>query len=173
MKVLNITEASNHLKFYHVTLSFIRFFNVMFAALLAGTSFGIWLGFNPVDYSASTYVEQQQNLVRSLNTPMVVLVAIGTVVTLVSAFLQRKNRRVFIVLLFAAAFLISCMFITRLGNVPIQSQMLNWTADTLPANWTMLRDKWWSFHIIRTVVELIALSLIAWTVVYTKTAESK
>ncbi len=65
------------------------------------------------------------------------------------------------------------MFITRLGNVPIQSEMLTWTADALPDNWTMLRDKWWSFHIMRTVVELIALTLIAWTAVQIKTAESK
>ncbi len=99
-----------------MTLSLIRFLNIIFAALLAGTSFGIWFGFNPTNYSASTYIEQQQNLVRSLNTLMISLVIIATVVTLISAFLQRK-----------------------------------------------LRDKWWSFHIMRTVVELIALVLVAWT----------
>lgn len=104
---------------------------------------------------------------------MIVLVAIATFVTLVSAYLQRKNKTVFILLLVAAALFISCMFITRLGNVPIQSEMLNWTAVILPDNWTMLRDKWWSFHIMRSVVELIALTLIVWTTVQIKTPESK
>src|SRR6266542_6314078 len=146
-----------------MTLSLIRFLNIIFAALLAGTSFGIWFGFNPTNYSASTYIEQQQNLVRSLNTLMISLVIIATVVTLISAFLQRKNKTVFVSLLLAAAFFLSCMTITRFGNVPIQTEMLKWTVGSLPDNWTMLRDKWWSFHIMRTVVELIALVLVAWT----------
>jgi len=156
-----------------VTLPLIRFISIIFAALLAGTSFGIWLGFNPVNYSASTYVEQQQNLVLSLNTLMIALVVIATVVTLISAYLQRKNKSIFVALLFAAALFISCMIITRLGNVPIQTEMLKWTADTLPDNWTMLRDKWWSFHIMRAVVGLMALVLVTWTIVSDKTPQAK
>jgi hypothetical protein len=144
-------------------ISFIRFLNFILVALLAGTSFGIWMGFSPVNYSASTYLEQQQHLVRSLNTLMVSLVIIATLVTIVSAFLQRKDKMVFIALLFSALFLASCIFISRFGNVPIQTEMLNWTVDTMPDNWTMLRDKWWSFHVLRTIAELIALVLIAWT----------
>jgi hypothetical protein len=66
--------------------------------LLEGTSFGICLGFNPKNYSPSTYLEQQQNLISSL-------VVLATMVTLLSAFLQRKNRTVFVTLLVAAAFL--------------------------------------------------------------------
>jgi uncharacterized membrane protein len=150
-------------------LPLIRFFNIIFSALLAGTSFGIWLGFNPTNYSASTYVEQQQNLVRSLNTLMIALVVITTVITIISAFLQRKNKSVFVALLLAAAFFISCMVITRFGNVPIQIEMLKWTKDSLPGNWAMLRDKWWLFHIMRTIVELIALVLVTWTTVQNKT----
>ena len=150
-------------------LSWTKFSTIIFAALLAGTSFGIWFGMNPTSYSASTYIEQQQNLVRSLNTLMISLVVIATVATLVSAFLQRQNKSVFITLLLAAAFFISCMVITRIGNVPIQTEMLKWTTDSLPDNWTMLRDKWWSFHRMRTIAELAALVLIAWTVVQNKT----
>ena len=154
-------------------LPLIRFFNIIFAALLAGTSFGIWLGFNPTNYSASTYVEQQQNLVHSLNALMIALVVIATGITLISAFLQRKNKSVFIKLLLAAGFFISCMVITRFGNVPIQTEMLKWTMDSLPENWAMLRDKWWLFHIMRTVVELIALVLVTWTIVQNKTQQTK
>ena len=99
---------------------------------------------------------------------MIVLVVAATAITLISAFLQRKNKPVFVALLLAAAFFISCMVITRLGNVPVQAEMLKWTADTLPENWIELRDKWWSFHIARTVVELIALAIVAWTIVEPK-----
>ena len=143
--------------------SIIRFSNIILVALLAGTSFGILIGFNPMKYSVSTYIEQQQHLVLSLQTLLVSLVIIATLVTITSAFLQRKNKNVFIALLFAALFLLSCIFITRFGNLPIQTEILTWKANSFPENWTILRDKWWTFHIMRTIAELIALALVAWT----------
>ncbi|WP_176956111.1 anthrone oxygenase family protein [Catalinimonas alkaloidigena] len=156
-----------------MALSLLRFLDIILAALLAGTSFGIWVGFNPAIFSASTYVEQQQNLVSSLNSLMIVLVIAATVITLLSAFLQLKNKPAFVALLLAAALFIACMVITRFGNVPVQTEILKWTVDTLPENWTDFRDKWWSFHIARTVVELVALVLITWTVVKNNPAQTK
>lgn len=146
-------------------LPLLQFLSIVLVALLAGTSFGIWFGFNPSNFSPSTYIEQQQHLIGSLNTLMIILVVAATTITLVSVFIQRNNKTISAALLLAAAFLISCIAITRLGNIPIQTEMLKWTADTLPENWAVLRDKWWSFHIARTVVELIALMLITWSVV--------
>lgn len=146
-----------------MTISFIRFINIILVALLARTSFGIWIGFNPMNYSASTYIEQQQHLVLSLQTLLVLLVIIATLVTITSAILQRKNRKRFIALIFAALFLLSCIIITRFGNLPIQQQMLAWKANSFPENWTTLRNKWWTFHVIRTIAELIALLIVAWT----------
>ena len=146
-----------------MTATIIRFLNIVLVALLAGTSFGIWVGFNPANYSASTYIEQQQNLVASLNTSMVALVIIATIVTIASAFLQRQNKMTFFALLTAAFFLALCIVISRLGNLPIQTEMLSWNLISPPDTWTEMRDKWWSFHIMRTVAELIALVIIAWT----------
>ena len=141
----------------------IRFINIIITAILAGVSFGIWIGFNPMDLSSSTYIEQQQNMLHSLRILLVSLVFIATIVTIISAFLQKKNNSIFISLLIAAIFLIACILITRFGNKPIDDMVLNWTSGSLPSNWAELRDKWWSFHIMRTIAELIALLLITWT----------
>lgn len=141
----------------------VRFLNILITALLAGVSFGIWIGFNPVDLSAATYVEQQQNMLHSLRILLVSLVVIATIITIISAFLQKHNKSIFISLLVAAVFLIACILITRFGNKPIDDIVLNWTSDSLPSNWAELRDKWWSFHIMRTIAELIAFFLITWT----------
>lgn len=148
-----------------MALSLIKFLNIIFAALLAGTSFGIWLGLNPMQFSASAYVEVQQSLVLSLNSVMIILVVLATLITLLSAFLQREHKTIFFSLLIAAALFVSCMLITRLGNVPIQNEILKWNKGMVPTNWTILRDSWWWFHIARTVVEIIALILISWTTV--------
>lgn len=144
-------------------LTAIRFLNIILVALLAGTSFGIWMGLNPMDYSTSTYIEQQQHLVVALQTLLVSLVIMATLVTVASAFLQRKDKATFVALLLAALCLFLCIIITRFGNLPIQTEMLTWHANSPPEDWTMLRDKWWSFHIMRTIAELIALALVAWT----------
>jgi predicted membrane channel-forming protein YqfA (hemolysin III family) len=146
-----------------MAISIIQFLNIMLAALLAGTSFGIWMGFNPINLSPSTYVEQQQNTIRELNLLMIFLVIPATLVTIVSAILQKNNKQVFVGLLVAAAFFAVCMVISRFGNQPINDSTMTWNPASIPGNWTILRDKWWSFHIMRTIFELMALILITWT----------
>lgn len=56
-----------------MTMSIVRFLNIFMAALVAGTIFGIWIGYNPMSLSATAYLEQQQNAIRSLNVLMPVL----------------------------------------------------------------------------------------------------
>jgi hypothetical protein len=123
-------------------ISAIRFLNIIVAALLAGISVGIWIGFNPLDLSPSTYIEQQQNTIRSLNVLMISLVVFATVITIISAFLQKGNKEDFIVLLIASLFFISCILISRFGNQPINKIILTWTTDSLPANLSEIREKW-------------------------------
>ena len=146
-----------------MTTSIIRFLNIIIAALLAGTSFGIWLGFNPLNLSPSTYIEQQHNLIQALNALMIMLVFSATLITIISAILQRGDKQAFITLLIASVFFFSCIIISRFGNQPINNVIMTWTSGTLPGNLSELRDKWWSFHIMRTIAELIALFLVTWT----------
>jgi Domain of unknown function (DUF1772) len=143
--------------------SILRFINIILVALLAGVSFGIWAGFNPVNLSAATYLQQQQNTIHSLTILMTSLVVVATFITILSAIKQRTNKFVFVSLLTAAACLIACILITILGNKPIDNYVKTWTMATMPDNWTTFRDLWWSFHIGRMVAELIALVLIVWT----------
>src|SRR5450759_4084058 len=146
-----------------MTTSIIRFLNIIIAALLAGTSFGIWMGFNPLNLSPSLYIEQQQNMIRALNVLMITLVFSATIITIISAILQRGNKQALIPLLIASLFFISCIIISRFGNQPINNEIMTWTSGTVPGNLSELRDQWWTFHIIRTISELIALCLVTWT----------
>jgi hypothetical protein len=146
-----------------MTIPIIRFLNIIIAALLAGTSFGIWMGFNPLNLSPSTYIEQQQNMIRALNSFMLILVFGATVITIISAILQRDDKQAFIPLLIASLFFIACILISRFGNQPINNEIMTWTSGTVPGNLSELRDKWWTFHIFRTIAELIALFLVTWT----------
>jgi len=140
----------------------VRFLNIIVAALLAGVSFGIWIGFDPSGLSPSTFVEQQQNMLQSLRTLMVSLVVIATLITMLSAYLQKHDKPTFISLIIAGVFFIACFLITLFGNKPIDDIVITWTKEAIPNNWVDLRDNWWSFHILRTLAEIIALLLVTW-----------
>jgi len=146
-----------------MTTSIVRFINIIIAALLAGVSFGIWIGFNPLKLSPSTYIEQQQNMLRALKVLMISLVFFAAIITISSAFLQKNNKSAFISLLVAAVFFIACILITRFGIKPIDDKVMTWTVNSIPGDWTELRDKWWLLHKLRTFAELIALFLVIWT----------
>jgi hypothetical protein len=74
--------------------------------MLAGASLGIWIGFNPLHLSPSTYIEQQQNMLSAPKILMISLVFIATILTISSAWLQKNNKPVFITLLIASVFLL-------------------------------------------------------------------
>ena len=146
-----------------MTVLIIRFLNLLMAGLIAGTLFGIWIGYNPQNLSAPTFVEHQQSVIKALNTLMPLLGLITIILTVVSAFMQRDSKTVFISLLIAAMFLIISGLVTRFGNQPINSIVMTWNKADIPSNWTNLRDKWWSLHIIRALTAIIAFCLIVWT----------
>ncbi|HEX4986173.1 MAG TPA: DUF1772 domain-containing protein [Burkholderiales bacterium] len=141
----------------------LRTANIFLVALLAGGMFVIWAGYDPMHLSPATYVEQQKNAIRGLNVLMPALGAITIALTLLSAALQRDNRRVLVLLVVAAAFLVAAGLITRFGNQPINAIVMEWDVARPAANWTELRDQWWGYHKLRTICGLIALVLIAWT----------
>jgi uncharacterized membrane protein len=148
-----------------MTTIIIRYINLIIAGLFAGILLGICLGYNPKNLSAATFIEQQQNVIKALNTLMPLLGLITIILTLLSAFLQKDNKTVFITLLMAALLLIISGIITRTGNQPINKIIMTWNKADIPANWTELRDKWWSFHIIRTVTTVVAFCLIVATAI--------
>ena len=153
------------LKFKNMTTVISRFLNIIMAGLLAGILLGISLGYNPKNLSVSTYIEQQQNVIKALNTLMPLLGLITIILTLSSAFLQKDNKIIFITLIIATIALVITAFVTRFVNQPINSNVMIWNKATLPTNWKELRDKWWSFHLIRTIMTLTAFILISLTAV--------
>jgi len=143
-----------------MTATIIRFLDLLLVALLVGTMFGIWVGFNPAGLSAATYVEQQQHTIRALNTLMPLLGAVCIVLTCVLAVLTKESRRRRYLLVAVAVCLLLAGAVTRLENQPINSVVMTWTSQAPPANWSELRDQWWQWHIVRTLAGIAALCLL-------------
>ena len=139
----------------------VRFIDLVLVALLAGTMFGIWIGFSPSRLSAATYVEQQQHTIRALNTPMPVLGAVCIVLTTLLAVVAKDSPAERYLLVAAALCLIAAGAITRFINQPINSELLTWSIQAPPANWAELRDRWWYSHVVRTLAGVAALAMVA------------
>jgi uncharacterized membrane protein len=140
----------------------IGFLNILVVALVAGTVFGIWLGYNPASLSSTTYVELQQASIRALNVTMPVLGAIGILLTITSSILARSECRTPYLLVGAVVCLLVAALVTRFGNQPINAVVMTWNTQAPPANWMVLRDEWWQWHIVRTLATVVALSLLLW-----------
>ena len=146
-----------------MTTQIIRFLNLLMAGLVAGTLFGIWIGYNPKNLSVNTYAENQQGAIKALNTLMPILGLISVILTVIAAILQKQNQYVFVILIFASGFLIISGLITKFGNQPINSIVMTWSKNSIPTNWTELRDKWWLLHKLRTLTTFISFCLIIWS----------
>jgi hypothetical protein len=140
----------------------IRFLNIAIAGLIAGTLFGIWAGYNPKRFTPQTYIEQQQGAIKGLNTLMPLLGLITIILTVTSAFLQKENQSFVISMLIAAGFIVMAGLITKFGNQPINTIVMTWKKNDIPDNWIVMRDKWWSLHILRSFASGIAFLLIVW-----------
>ena len=141
-------------------IKLLRFAHLLLVALVVGTMFGIWVGFDPRYLSAAAYVEHQQQAIESLNVLMPILGGVAILLTLLLAVVERGRRPVFYLLLAAAVLLIFGGLVTRFENQPINAQVMTWRAQAAPANWAELRDLWWKWHVVRTVAGLGALGLI-------------
>jgi uncharacterized membrane protein len=141
-----------------MTTIIMRFALLVLLALLVGTMFGILVGFNPASLSASAYVEQQQNAVRSLNTLLPAIGAACIVLTVGLAVRAKGDIRSRALLIAAGILLITAALVTRFANQPINAIVMTWTQSP-PANWAQLRDEWWHWHIVRTYAGIAALAL--------------
>lgn len=137
----------------------IRFVLLLSLALLVGTMFGIWVGFNPASLSASAYIEQQQNTIRSFNTLLPAMGAVCILLTVALAYLSKDDSRGRYLLFAAAIFMITAALVTHFVNQPINAVVMTWNAQAPAANWEQLRDEWWLWHVVRTLAGIAALAL--------------
>jgi hypothetical protein len=133
---------------------------IMLIALVAGSTFGIWRGYDPAAYSDLTFLEVHQGAVRGLNVLLPVMGAGALLLTGILAAFSRRERSVVVTYLAAFALMAAAGAITRLANQPINAEVMSWTRDAMPANWAEMRDAWWNWHILRTFTSVGGLFVL-------------
>jgi len=138
----------------------IDFADLLLAALLVGTMFGMWLILNPAGLAASVYITLQQQGIRTLNRAMPGLGAVTILLTIVAALLGRDDGTRFGLLVGTIVCFLAAGVITRFLNQPINAIVITWHTDAPPENWTGVRDEWWRWHLVRLIAGLGGLSLL-------------
>jgi uncharacterized membrane protein len=133
---------------------------LLLLGLVAGSMFGIWRGYDVASYTPQTFVEVHQGAVRGLNLLLPAMAAVALVLILLLAALSRNRPGVLGLYLAAALAIVVGGVVTRFSNQPINEQVMAWTATDMPNNWTMLRDSWWSWHLVRLAATLTAELLL-------------
>lgn len=134
----------------------LKLFAILLISLVAGTTFGIWQGYDPAGFPPEAFMLMHQGAVRGLNVLLPATAAVAIVLTILLAIRARHNQAVFSAYAIAVLLMIAAGLITRLTNQPINAEVMTWSAGSIPAGWEALRDSWWQWHVTRTVVTILA-----------------
>jgi uncharacterized membrane protein len=134
---------------------------VFFAALATGGLMVNWIGLARAmsRLSASTYAEfhQATNHTFQPYMPIVVMGALlgGIVLAILSPGIHSLSGQLAIA---GAVCYAAIIAITLPTDLRINNRIARWTVQSLPNDWTAIRDSWVRFHIIRTLVSLPAFA---------------
>jgi Anthrone oxygenase len=95
---------------------------------------------------------------------LVVLAALSQGLLLVQ--LRSSGSSAFLPSLIAFVMFLIAVAVTLLVEVPIDNQIRSWTPASLPADWTLIRDRWETFHVLRTFSALGGLIVLTAATVF-------
>jgi hypothetical protein len=154
----------------HKWLRLTLFVHLSLFALVVGVFWGTWfsLSRSMSSITASTFLEVGHTMIANLGGPMSVLMpsALVSVVPVLVGLYRMRRRASFSLILIGAACLVVALVITLTVNVPIDEAIDRWTLESLPPDWTSIRNRWEAFHAARTFVSLAgvgsALAGVLW-----------
>ena len=144
----------------HVTQKIVLFAALLFAALIAGGQYVVWWDYNAAGMSAVFYTQKMQFAIRVIGTPLFAVQCTAALLTITSAWLARHQRATFKLLIAACACYVIAVLLTVFGAIPALNQMAAWNADSPPAYWRDVADRWWWIHTIRFAMQIAGLSLL-------------
>lgn len=141
-----------------------QFVSILLSALVTGVFWGTWLGLSRsiALLPPETFLTVGHTMIRNLGTVMEILMPaaiLSIAAVLYLLYRARSTKSLYLTLAGFVLFVIA-LLITLIVEVPIDNQIAEWTAASLPANWQQLRDRWELFHTIRSWVSVIGLALL-------------
>ena len=134
---------------------------IVLFSLVMGVFWGTWFSLSRTmdQLSAETFVAVGHQMIQNLGVPMAILLPLALLSALVTlAWLWPQRRSAAFWWLAAGFVLMVVALVLTLGvEVPIDNQIQDWTAATLPADWRSIQSRWELFHTIRTFLSIGAV----------------
>ncbi len=138
-----------------------QFVNIFLFALVAGVLWGTWFSLSRsiASISPAGFLEIGRTMIRNLARPMRILMPASIISAIVVLFLLLSGGTggAFYLATLGLTFFVGVLLVTLLVNVPIDNTIKQWTLETLPSDWTKIRDRWEYFHTVRTFASLAGL----------------
>jgi hypothetical protein len=146
-----------------------QFVSLVLVMLVTGVFWGSWLGLSRSirTFTPDVYLAIGQAMIGNLAPVMpflVILAALSQVVLLVH--LRSSGSTAFLPSLIAFVLFLIAVAVTLLVEVPIDNQIRAWTPTSLPVDWTSIRDRWETFHELRTFSALASLIVLTAATVF-------
>jgi uncharacterized membrane protein len=133
----------------------IPFLAVIMAGLIAGLMWGTGMDqYTHRLLQSSAWITEHQVMDALLSRVMPPFWNASVLILIAAAFFTRGQARSFFAL--AAILLAVSLVVTVSVEVPMNRKIALWNASVPPADWAEVRDRWLSFHLIRTIFGFIA-----------------
>jgi uncharacterized membrane protein len=146
-----------------MTLKICEFVSIVLSAVVGGMYWGPWLALTRSinTFKPEVFLDVVDRLNGNMAGLMTVLTPVGLLSIVPLLFLSYRGRPTTFYLNLAGFILfVVALLVTVMIEVPIVKQIAGWTIATLPGNWTQLRDRWSSFHIVRVVAGIGGVALL-------------
>ncbi len=140
-----------------------QFCTIMLFALVVGVFWGTWFSLSRSisTIAPGTFLEIGKTMINNLAGPMRLLMPGAILAAVITLWLFPDRRSAPFCLTFSGlSLMIVALIITLSVNVPIDNQIKEWTMDSMPLDWNQIRDRWETFHAIRTFVSIGGLALV-------------
>jgi hypothetical protein len=159
-----------------VRLKTVQFVSLVLVMLVTGVFWGSWLGLSRSiqTFAPDAFLAVGHTMIGNLAPVMpvlVILAALSQVVLLVQ--LRFSGSSAFLPALIAFVMFLIAVAVTLLVEVPIDNQIRSWTPGSLPADWTQIRDRWETFHVLRTFSALGGLIALTAATVFSRPPGAK
>lgn len=129
------------------------------AGIITGGQYVVSFDYRSAGVTASFYTEKMQYAIHHIGTPLFSMLIATTFLNFTAAFLYRKDRRTCYILVAAGLCFLIGGLITRFGNIPLLDMMDTWSVSSPPSNWAEVADRWYLFHSVRFVIDIVGLLL--------------
>ena len=134
---------------------------LFFLMLITGVFWGTWFTLTRTieDFSAEEFIHIGKVIIANVAMPMRFILPGGIVLMMLSLwYASNKKTAGFYSGLIALVLIIAVLLITLTILVPIDNDIKEWTAATVPADFDDIRARWKTFHAVRTFASLISFA---------------